>query len=226
MARQSNYVPSNAMQFGAFLRNVLDYVNQKKTAWGHIPAGPISALTTLHDAFADLLEETSGQRTPAQTHARNAAQAEATRALRAFVNQYLRFAPVNDTDRVAMGIPNRDTIPTTIPPPAIPVIARLTYPSNGLVEVCDIKPDGVKSDERSKHGVRIYYGIVSETSKYRIPVRPKSGEDLPHSVFTRRNRYRFDFSTDNGKEAFFCMRFENSKGDAGPWGKIISGFIP
>ena len=29
-----------------------------------------------------------------------------------------------------------------------------------------------------------------------------------------------------GKEVFFCMRYENSKGEAGPWGIILSAFIP
>ena len=226
MARRRDYIPANAMQFSAFLNNLLDYVNRNKTEWKHIPAEPLTNLSGLRADLADLVEATQGQHTPAQTLARNQKQAEATKAVRALVNQYLRFAPVTDVDRVEMGVPNRDVIPTTIPSPTIPVTGRLTYPSNGLVEVCDIKPDGPKTDERSKHGVRIYYGIVSETSKYKVAERPKTGEDLPYSVFTRRNRYRFDFSTDNGKEAFFSMRFENSKGEAGPWGKMISGFVP
>ena len=52
------------------------------------------------------------------------------------------------------------------------------------------------------------------------------GNNLPHSVFTRQKRYRFAFSEQGGKEVFFCMRYENSKGEAWPWGKIISAHVP
>jgi len=39
-------------------------------------------------------------------------------------------------------------------------------------------------------------------------------------------RYRFDFAGENGRRVFFCMRFENSKGQAGLWGKVVSAFVP
>jgi len=224
-----NFIPRNENQFSEFLCNLLMYVDQNATKWKHIPADRITILSNLNDAFSDLLNSTSGPRNAAQNLARREAQAEATKELRGFVNQYLRFAPVTNVDRVEMGIPNRDTIPTTIPPPTIPVTGVLSFPSIGLVEMREIRAQGDKSDVRAKHGVRIYYGIMgepSETNKFRIAERPKTGDDLPHSVFTRRSRQRFDFASERGREVFFCMRFENSKGEVGPWGKIISGFIP
>jgi len=228
-SKRRDYVPANVTQFNIFLRNLLDYAYKKTTTWKHIPTDVLNELTGLSDALSDLLLATAGQRTPAQNLARREAQAEATKALRAFVNQYLRFAPVTNVDRVEMGIPNRDTIPTTIPPPSIPVTGVLSFPAVGLVEVREIRALGDKSDTRAKHGVRIYYGILgtpSETNKFRIAEQPNTGDDLPHSVFTRRSRHRFDFAGERGREVFFCMRFENSKGETGPWGKIISGFIP
>jgi len=227
--RRKDYIPSNSRQFSAFFDNMLLYVNQRKTAWGHIPAPAINALWTLKDDFDTALEEATGPSTSAQILARQEAQTAATRAVRAFVNQYLRFAPVTNVDRVEMGVPNRDTIPTTVPPPAVPVEGSLSFPAVGLVEVRDIRASGEKRDERSKHGVRIYYGIIgepSETNKFRISAPPATGDDLPHSVFTRRSRHRFDFTGENGRRVFFCMRFENSKGQAGPWGKVISAFVP
>jgi hypothetical protein len=30
---------------------------------------------------------------------------------------------------------------------------------------------------------------------------------------------------DSGKQAFFCTRFENNKGQAGPWGEVVETFI-
>jgi len=211
------------------MRNMLDYVKTHKTAWGHIPAAVITDLTGLLEDLDVILQETAGQSNAAQNLARREAQAAATRGVRAFVNQYLRFAPVSNVDRVEMGVPNRDTIPTNIPPPSIPVEGTLSFPAIGLVEMYNIRPSGEKSDQRSKHGVRIYYGVMgepSETNKFRIAAPPKTGNDLPHSVFTRRLRHRFDFAGENGNKVYFCLRYENSKGQAGPWGKIISAFVP
>jgi len=229
MARRGDYIPTNSIQFGVFMRTMLEYVNEHKTAWGHIPASVVTTMWNLHDTFSNAQEVTQGQHTPAQNLARREAQAIATKAIRALVNQYLRFAPVTNVDRVAMGVRNRDTTITFVPPPGIPVTGILSFPAVGLVEMRNISAAGEKRDERSKYGVRIYFGIMgqpSEKNKFRLSARPATGDDLPHSVFTRRNRYRFDFTGESGREVFFCMRFENSKGHAGPWGKIISAFVP
>jgi hypothetical protein len=49
------------------------------------------------------------------------------------------------------------------------------------------------------------------------PGAPASGDGLPHSKFTRRKRELFDFAQeDSGTRAYFCIRYENAKGDPGP----------
>jgi hypothetical protein len=54
---------------------------------------------------------------------------------------------------------------------------------------------------------------------------PTPADDLPHSVFTR--KHQFDFpEEDRGKSVYFCLRYENGKGDAGPWGPILQAIIP
>jgi len=229
MSRNKDYVPKNVLAFIAFLKGVINYVNANKTSWSHIPAQVISKLSALLDDLEVCADVAAAQRTPAHTLARNNAQAAATKALRALVNQYLRFDPVTDVDLVEMGIPVRDTIHTTVPPPRIPVEGVLAFPAAGLVEMRDIRGVGTPLDKRADHGVRIYYGIIgtpSESDKFRITDRPLTGDDLPHSVFTRRKNHRFNFAGESGKEVFFCMRYENMKGDVGPWGTIISAFIP
>jgi hypothetical protein len=53
------------------------------------------------------------------------------------------------------------------------------------------------------------------------------GTELPHSRFTRRKKELFEFPLeDSGKTAYFCIRLENSKGKAGPWGPVFSAIIP
>jgi hypothetical protein len=56
-----------------------------------------------------------------------------------------------------------------------------------------------------------------------------AGKDLPHSTFTHRKRFRFDFEGDSGQTVYFCLRYENEKGGndgEGPFGPIMSAIIP
>jgi hypothetical protein len=56
---------------------------------------------------------------------------------------------------------------------------------------------------------------------------PVAGEELPHSKFTRRKKELFDFAQeDSGKRAYFCVRYENAKGEPGPQGPVFSAVIP
>jgi hypothetical protein len=56
---------------------------------------------------------------------------------------------------------------------------------------------------------------------------PRNPEELTVSHFTRRKHDLIEFPYDNsGKQCFICVRYENGKGDAGPWGPMSSSFIP
>jgi hypothetical protein len=56
---------------------------------------------------------------------------------------------------------------------------------------------------------------------------PASAKQLPHSRFSRRKKVKFAFDPeDTGKRAYFAVRYENGKGDMGPWGPMISAIVP
>jgi hypothetical protein len=80
--------------------------------------------------------------------------------------------------------------------------------------------------------VRIFWGVLdpaAEHDKSHISAPPVVGDDLPHSTFTHRRRFRFDFEGDSGKTVYFCLRYENEKGGKegeGPFGPIFSAIIP
>ena len=57
--------------------------------------------------------------------------------------------------------------------------------------------------------------------------QPQTPEELPVSHFTKRKNDLIDFPYDNsGKQCFICKRYENSKGEKGPWGPMVNSFIP
>jgi hypothetical protein len=59
----------------------------------------------------------------------------------------------------------------------------------------------------------------------RVPQNPE--ELTTDSHFTKRKRDVIEFPYDNsGKQCFICVRYENGKGGKGPWGPMVSSFIP
>jgi hypothetical protein len=105
--------------------------------------------------------ETIGPHTLEVTLAKNNKKKAVKALIRPFVNQYLRFPPVTDEDRLAMGIPNHDTKPTPVSAPASQVEADLVFPGIHLVELVKIRKVGsISNDPCSDYGVSIHYGIL------------------------------------------------------------------
>jgi hypothetical protein len=175
------------------------------------PTSPRAARTALADAYAawyTAYANTIGPHTPVETEAKNGAKEAAKKLIRPFVNQYLRYDPVTNEDRTAMSIPNKDTIPTPVPPPVAQAEADLTFPGIHLVELAKIRAvQGAEPDARSDYGVRIYYGLTgpaSDKHKFRLttgsrrpaatcPIRFLPGERRNASTLTGRAGTRCTF---------------------------------
>jgi hypothetical protein len=230
-----DYIPARDKDFNDWFKFLNQYVAQKSggssPVWTHIPQAARTALADAYAAWYTAYAATIGPHTPVDTEAKNDAKTAAKTVIRPFVNQYLRYPPVTNEDRTAMSIPNKDTIPTPIPPPEAQAEADITFPGVHLVELANIRPVGSfgLSDVRSDYGVRIYYGFsgpASEKYKFRLAGEPKTGNDLPYSVFTRRKKERFDFDGESGNTVYFCLRYENPRGQAGPFGPMLSAVVP
>jgi hypothetical protein len=97
-------------------------------------------------------------------------------------------------------------------------------------------PGSLPDPHHSKYGYRVYYGVMppggatleaASKGKRELVAPPLTGDDLPHSRFTRRQKELFDFpADDSGKTVYFCARFENAKGEPGPWGPLFHTVIP
>jgi len=194
---------------------------------------PPEELKELNDDFVTKMNVCNqGNRRTVDVLAKNVAKDKLTKAFSNFVQGFLvRNVHVTEEDRHLLGLPQRDPIPTKVPQPVTQVEGILTFRGIGLIEMRDIRPAADKPDAGAGYGVRIYYGFMGEApavtgNSFRLTARPAHGSELPHSVFTRRKRHLFDFTGERGREVFFCMRYENSKGEAGPWGKILQAFVP
>jgi hypothetical protein len=202
-----------------------------RTAWG-IPQTQFTELTALFTAAEALLEKTqSGDRTPVIIEECKEAFDALDAKMRFFKKHYFLVPPLTNADLVNLGLNPPDTSRTPIPKPTAQVEADLTFPGIHLVELKNIRPTGSSGvpDPRSDYGVRIFYGLsgtASDKFRFRVTGEPQKGSDLPYSIFTRHKKERFDFEGESGCTVYFCLHYENSKGEFGPFGPILSAVIP
>jgi len=182
-----------------------------------------------YERLVEVVQEAkeSIEKTPALRNAVDAANAkrifkDLTDVMRDFKRRYFFIPPLNEGDYVQLGLRLKDTEPTPVLDPVGLAEATVTFPSS-MQLMLHIKPvEGTQDDARAYYGVRIYFGAYSADE-----TPPATGKDLRLSRFTRRKKERFTFQPeDSGKIAYFSIRYENSKGAAGPWGPLFSSIIP
>ena len=220
MSRARDYVPSNAAQFNSFMRNLIGYVSEKMPVWGHIPQARFDELDEAFGAFSDAFSVTQGPHTPAQNLARREAQAECTRILRAFVNQFLRFPPVTNVDRVEMGIPNHDTVRTdhVQVPEMVDFVIHL---SNIRELVVDFWQQGAthKAKPTGYEGAVIIWNIGDAP--------PPGSHEFQDHIMASRTPFTLHFEeAERGKRVWIALCWQNERGFRGQWSEFKDAFIP
>jgi hypothetical protein len=219
-----DYIPFIDAAFDAWFNFLVEYVLARVLAaqpvWTHIPATEAEALaaayTAWHTAYLPMLKP----HTPIDTLAKNNAKKAAVKFARLFVNRFLRYDPVTDADRAAMGIPNRDTHPTPVTPPETGPSFSISIAGPGTLGI--VYRDGDKGKKGSKpkgvEGVRIYYGFEPVTDQRLLPFSEWATR-CPHLLrFLEANR---------GKRVYIALQWEIRKehGES-PWSEILSDIIP
>ena len=144
--------------------------------------------------------------------------------------------PLTDADLVSLGLKPEDKEPTTIELPTAQAEADISYPGTHLLELHIKTVPGMDASSPAHYGFAIHYGLMPSGGatveqalgvKHYLMKPPASCEELTLKQFTRRKRETIVFSPlETGMTAFFCIRYENSKGKAGPWGPMFSAMIP
>jgi hypothetical protein len=235
-----DWLPGPDKEFSDFFENYVKVVVANtalsKPVWTHIPDERVNELSNSYGDWIMAYERLKGPHTAGDVIAKNEARDRGEDILWAFNrNHVLNAREVTNAQRGDMGCSVHDAHPTPVPRPKATPEAEIAYPAKHLLELAHIRAvAGAMSDEEAKaeFGMRIFWGILGapvEHDKYRLSAPPVSGKDLPHSTFTHRKRFRFDFDGDSGQTVCFCLRYENQKGGnegEGPFGLIMSAIIP
>jgi hypothetical protein len=224
MPNVSRNIPLNHGEFDRFFKNTTQYVAQKTAApnleWKHIPKEPQEALIAEYADWYTAYSVTLKPHTPLETRRKQIAYKKAAKHLRLFINQYLRFPPVTEVDRLALNIRNPDTIRTSRKPPDEKVdfffqlkdIQKLIVHFKVRGAVGRAKPHGY-------HGAVIAWDLLDKP--------PARHAELTRHVTATRTPYTLEFDeADRGKTVYVAACWQNAKGQKGSWTVMQSAIVP
>ena len=236
MPKNADWLPSRRDEILGMAMKWNNVLVVKGTAWS-VPEPKSTELNTLTvTAQAAYNEAMTKDRTTVLTAKVNTAFKNLTNAMRDIKKRYFFMPPLTTTDMASLNLAVPDTNPTPVADPSGQVSATVQLVGSHLLRLIVEHVEGTPIDPKADYGSRIYWGIMphgggtleqAAGKKHYLQNPPVSGEELPNSLFTKRKKEMFDFpSEDSGKKVYFCIRYENSKGKAGPWGPIINAIIP
>jgi hypothetical protein len=184
----------------------------------------MTELTVLQSDFASKFEtaENPVTRTSvavlAKTEARKAAEAK----IRAILKAYVTYNPaVTDEDRRAMELPVHKTTRTPAP-------VATTYPDfdvdSGTIRrlILNFYDRGQKKSKAKPPGQH-----CAEIRWALLDTPPASLKDLINSSVDTHTPFTLEFDeNERGKTVYFCLCWENTRGEKGPWSEIQSAIIP
>jgi hypothetical protein len=219
-----DYLALNDAVFDKWFKFMIQYVNVKCTGatpeWTHIPQAVRTALADAYAAWYTAYANTIGPHTPVDTEAKNDAKKAAKAAVRPFVNQYLRFPPVTDEDRTAMGIPNRDPTRTPIGKPKTKPVFN--------VQVKGARSLTLPFHDEGTTSRAIPYGMsgaVISSGIFDSP--PANQKQLASTVLATASPHVLEFEEeDRGKRVYIAMQWQNERGVRGNYTDMQSAIIP
>jgi hypothetical protein len=224
MFRKHYYIPSNAAKFDNFFKKIVEYTGVKvqgtEAGWKHIPREEIEALNTEYEVWHAAYTASLTINIPKDTVARKDAKKRASVQVRNFVNRHLRFAPVTNEDRTAMGIPVRDEVRTPLAPPT-EVVNFFFKPKQFKQQEVHFKVKG--ADSKAKP-----YGYNGAVIRWMTSDKAATSvEELNQLDVASRTPYVMNFTdADRGKVVSVAMQWMNRKSQKGPWSEIQSAIVP
>lgn len=215
-----DYLPRKDGLFAEWIKVFLKYLLPSLERFG-FPQQLYQQLSDMRDAFAAALSvaETPATRTTLTVHAKNNARRILEKKVRRAVKAYLNFNDaLTNVDREGLGLRIYKT--TRTPAPVATTYPHFHVDSSILCRLTvHYSNQGSKAKPQGQHGVEIRW-VISDTPVTNIP-------ELLHSSFSTRSPFTLVFEGhDRGKTVYFCLCWENTRGEKGPWSQIESAIIP
>ena len=215
------YIPTKEADFLPFAHNLYTYAKTNFARWQ--APDPEPALNALLEDFEAKYEICrSPSHSSIDLHNKRDAHLALEHALRSWCRAWVLYNPnVTGEDRDSMGIRQPDHIHTAIPAPATQIEFFIRIIAPRILEI--VFRDTNHSTYRIPYGYQgaiVYWAILDNP--------PSGGEELIHSVEATRSIFQMEpfAESDRGKTVYFALRWQNAKGQKGPWSDIQDAIIP
>jgi hypothetical protein len=223
--KYSDFLPRPDRTFLSWVINFLKYLMGRVEAF-NFPQALFQKLQQEKDVFANKLEltEEPTTHTKVSVQEKNDARKLLETDLRQAIAEYLTHNHLlTDGDRQLLGLPVHKTTHTPVPTPAGKTDFSIEPMGGSRLVIHYHAHDEEREAKNAKpfgvHGVEIAWAVLDTP--------PASYADLAHSTFDTRSPYTFQFDlSDAGKRFYCCLRWENTRGEKGPWSEIQSAIIP
>ncbi len=217
----ADFIPSGDAQLNSFSTNLISVVNASLADYGLVAADTVpitAALGTWTTAFGAVGPAEAVFR--ATITAKDTAREALIALLRALVKTIQSKPSVTNESKTAIGITVTDTtktpvaVPTTAPVGLIEQANRLEHSIN----FADVTTPTSKAKPTGVRGCQIWVKIGTTP--------PASASELQFLATDTRTPYvaQFDIA-DAGKTAYYWLRWENTKGETGPWSAVAAATI-
>jgi hypothetical protein len=219
--KHADYVPRPDIEFDAWQIVLLAMIVSRATAWG-IPADEVTALVASQALWTSAWGKASNTQTRSTADVREKDNAREIyeRLLRAFVLQWLSYnKKVTDGERESMSLTVHTDERTPSPvPTTMPVITiDASIDQQHTVHFFDSagsrkgKPAGV-------YGCEIWMKIGGTASE--------SGEGFTFVAVDTNSPHVINFAVEDiGKTVYYRVRWINTRGQQGPWSKIVHAIV-
>jgi hypothetical protein len=215
----------------------LSVFTSRASKWGISPGMEMDLAVALLTAKDVLAKAKSGERSPDSVAECNAAFKDLEAEARYIKKHYLQAPPLTLDALSALLLPFPGEAGAPCGKPAGPSLAIGHSGGPHRLEVHLRFPVGASlMDPAGDLGCVLYRGVMppggatlvqAASAGHYLLGPPSSGEEMLYFRFTRRRREPVVFAArEAGMVAYFCSRYENGNGEAGPWGPVVSAPIP
>ncbi|MBC8128643.1 MAG: hypothetical protein H8M99_16010 [Gloeobacteraceae cyanobacterium ES-bin-144] len=217
----ADFVPATDGDFNTFSTNLGTYVNANLADFGLV-AGDVAVLNAAQTGWdsAYPLVAPAVAAASAATQAKTTARDTLTAALRALVKLIQAKPAVTAESKQAIGITIADTTKTPVAVPTTAPVGRIEQPNRleHNVHFADATTPTSKAKPAGVRGCQIWVKIGTTP--------PASVSELNYLATDTRTPYVAQFdAADAGKTAYYWLRWENTKGETGPWSAVVSATI-
>jgi hypothetical protein len=216
-----NWIPPKREGKLTMANNWVSLIILNKAIW-QIAEDKMEKLQATYEAANSLSLKPAGSRSPADNAELRAAINEMVACMRDIKKRYFYSPPLTEADFLRLGLKPKDVEPTSVPAPAGQAKVETRYAGPAQLEAIVSHVEGTAFDLKTIHGYQLAFMLCDADQ-----TPPASGKEFTESKFSRRKKFPFTFEReDMGKKMYFAVRYENSKGEAGPWGPVTSAVVP